>query len=223
MKLQTKFILWVSTVIVIIMTAGGLWFYQHQHFVSGLSDVAKMELARNVALWVGCLTAATVLAVSMLARVLVAMPVRQMGRKMATIAENRAYNEQLPEASRQDELAMPARAFNQLLSEVRQHVDALRSANENLEKRVEERTAQITRSNLELEATRHVALDCIITMDHEGLITSFNAAAERTFGHSSADVIGESLAETIIPATYREQHKRGLMNFLRKGTGPIIG
>src|SRR4051812_15319569 len=109
MKLQTKFILWVSAVIVIIMTAGGLWFYQHQHFVNGLTEQMKKELARNVALWVGCLTAATVLAVSMLARVLVSMPVRQMGRKMAAVAEARAYNEQLPEAMRQDELAMPAR------------------------------------------------------------------------------------------------------------------
>ncbi|HEV8379780.1 MAG TPA: EAL domain-containing protein [Tepidisphaeraceae bacterium] len=223
MKLQTKFILWVSAVIVIIMTAGGLWFYQHQHFVDGMRDLAKMELARNVALWVGCLTAATVLAVSMLARVLVSMPVRQMGRKMAAIAENRAYRERLEEATRQDELGMPARAFNQLLNEVSEHVDALRSVNENLEKRVEERTAQITRSNLELAATRHIALDCIITMDHEGMIASFNAAAERTFGYRSEAVVGKSLAEMIIPVTYREQHKRGLMNFLKKGTGPLIG
>jgi diguanylate cyclase (GGDEF)-like protein/PAS domain S-box-containing protein len=205
------------------MTAGGLWFYQHQHFVDGMRELAKRELARNVALWIGCLTAATVLAVSMLARVLVSMPVRQMGRKMAAIAENRAYSEQLPEASRQDELAMPARAFNQLLNEVRQHVDALRSANENLEKRVEERTAQITRSNLELATTRHVALDCIITMDHEGLITSFNAAAERTFGYRSEEMLGKPLAETIIPQTYREQHRRGVMNYLKKGAGPLIG
>src|SRR5437870_3576877 len=215
MKLQTKFILWVSTVIVIIMTAGGLWFYQHQHFVDGMRELAKMELARNVALWVGCLTAATVLAVSMLARVLVSMPVRQMGRKMAAIAESRAYDQQLREASRQDELGMPARAFNQLLSEVRQHVDALRSANENLEKRVEERTAQITRSNLELAATRQVALDCIITMDHEGMISSFNAAAERVFGYRSQEIVGRPLAEMIIPPTYREQHNRGLMNYLK--------
>ena len=118
---------------------------------------------------------------------------------------------------------MPARAFNQLLSEVRQHVDALRSANENLEKRVEERTAQITRSNLELAATRQVALDCIITMDHEGMITSFNAAAERVFGYRSQEIVGRPLAEMIIPPTYREQHKRGLMNYLKKGTGPLIG
>src|SRR3954463_9447638 len=103
MKLQTKFILWVSAVIVIIMTAGGLWFYQHQHFVDGLSDQTKKELARIVALWVGCLTAATGLAVSVVARVLFSMPVRQMGRKMAAIAESRAYEKQLEEASRQDE------------------------------------------------------------------------------------------------------------------------
>src|SRR3954469_955647 len=124
MKLQTKFILWVTAVIIIMMTFGGLWFYQHQHFVSGLREEAKLELARNVALWVGCLTAATVLVVSMLARVLVSMPVRQMGRKMAEIAESRAYDKHLSEASRHDELGMPAQAFNQLLKEVREHIDA---------------------------------------------------------------------------------------------------
>jgi diguanylate cyclase (GGDEF)-like protein/PAS domain S-box-containing protein len=223
MKLQTKFILWVTAVIIIVMTFGGLWFYQHQHYATGLTDQSKSELVRYMALWVGCLTAATVLVVSMLARVLVSMPVRQMGRKMAAIAESRAYGEQLPEASRQDELGMPARAFNQLLQEVREHIDALRSANENLEKRVAERTAQITRSNIELAATRHVALDCIISMDHQGLITSFNAASERTFGHKSEQVIGKNLAETIIPPEYREQHRRGLMNYLKKGSGPLIG
>src|SRR3954469_25123275 len=138
MKLQTKFILWVTAVIIIMMTFGGLWFYQHQNFVSGLRDDAKVQLAKSVALWVGCLTAATVLGVSMLARVLVSMPVRQMGSRMAKIAETRAYGEKLGEASRNNELATPARAFNQLLSEVRKHIDDLRSVNNNLEKRVEE-------------------------------------------------------------------------------------
>src|SRR5438045_6755591 len=118
MTIPTKFMLLVTAVIMIMMTFGGLWFYQHQHVVNGLSEEAKVHLAKTVALWIGCLTAATVLGVSMLARVLVSMPVRQMGSKMAKIAETRAYGEQLGEASRNDELATPARAFNQLLSEV---------------------------------------------------------------------------------------------------------
>ena len=33
-------------------------------------------------------------------------------------------------------------------------------------------------------------LDCIVTMDADGNVIEFNAAAERTFGYTKADVIG---------------------------------
>src|SRR5262245_21036336 len=48
-------------------------------------------------------------------------------------------------------------------------------------------------------AVIEAALDCIVTMDHEGRILEFNPAAERTFGHRRADVMGRRLAEVIIP------------------------
>jgi PAS domain-containing protein len=54
------------------------------------------------------------------------------------------------------------------------------------------------------------ALDCIITMDHEGRITDFNAAAEKTFGYAREDVVGRRLADTIIPPDLRDAHQRAL-------------
>ena len=36
------------------------------------------------------------------------------------------------------------------------------------------------------------ALDCVITMNHEGRIVEFNPAAERTFGYRRADVVGKT-------------------------------
>ena len=36
------------------------------------------------------------------------------------------------------------------------------------------------------------ALDCVITMNHEGRIVEFNPAAERTFGYRRAEVVGET-------------------------------
>ncbi|MBN8421230.1 MAG: PAS domain S-box protein [Verrucomicrobia bacterium] len=67
------------------------------------------------------------------------------------------------------------------------------------------------------------ALDCIISMDHEGRMVDFNPAAEQTFGFSRAEVLGRSVAETIIPAEYREAHVRGLAHFLATGEGPMLG
>ncbi|MSR54716.1 MAG: PAS domain S-box protein [Gemmataceae bacterium] len=53
------------------------------------------------------------------------------------------------------------------------------------------------------------ALDAIIVMDQEGMIASWNPRAEATFGWSGAEVIGRSLADTIIPAHLRSAHQGG--------------
>ena len=58
------------------------------------------------------------------------------------------------------------------------------------------------------------ALDCVVTMDHEGCVVDFNPAAERTFGHSAADAVGRDMAELIIPPELRERHRRGLARYL---------
>src|SRR5438876_4305468 len=72
-------------------------------------------------------------------------------------------------------------------------------------------------------AVLQVALDCIVMMDHEGLVTEFNAAAERTFGYSRDEVIGKPLAELIIPPALRESHRNGLRRYLATGDGPALG
>ena len=67
------------------------------------------------------------------------------------------------------------------------------------------------------------ALDGIITMGADGRVLEFNPAAERTFGFTRQEAIGKELAELIIPARMREQHRRGLAHFLKTGEGPVIG
>src|SRR5437016_7267795 len=67
------------------------------------------------------------------------------------------------------------------------------------------------------------ALDGIITMGADGRVLEFNPAAERTFGFTRQEAIGKELAELIIPARMREQHRRGLAHFLKIGEGPVIG
>ncbi len=67
------------------------------------------------------------------------------------------------------------------------------------------------------------ALDCIITIDHEGRITEFNPAAERTFGHRREDVLGAVLGDLIVPPALRERHRQGLARYLATGHGVVIG
>src|SRR5207244_2596835 len=67
------------------------------------------------------------------------------------------------------------------------------------------------------------ALDCIISIDHDGKITEVNAAAERVFGFRSDEMVGKEMAELIIPARFREAHRRGLAHYLASGEGPVLG
>ena len=66
------------------------------------------------------------------------------------------------------------------------------------------------------------ALDCVITMDHEGRITDFNPAAEKTFGYARDDVVGRRLADAIIPPDLREAHQRALQRYLDTRKGRIL-
>ncbi|MDP3072404.1 MAG: PAS domain S-box protein [Opitutaceae bacterium] len=67
------------------------------------------------------------------------------------------------------------------------------------------------------------ALDCIIAMDRHGRVIEWNPAAERTFGYSRADAMGQPLGDLIVPVRLREAHGRGLARFLEKGEGPVVG
>jgi PAS domain S-box-containing protein len=58
------------------------------------------------------------------------------------------------------------------------------------------------------------ALDCVITMDHEGLVVDFNPAAEATFGYSREQAVGRPLADLIVPQELRAAHRAGLRRYL---------
>jgi len=58
------------------------------------------------------------------------------------------------------------------------------------------------------------ALDCVITMDHEGRVVDFNPAAERTFGYRASYAVGRDMAELIVPPELRERHRAGLARYL---------
>jgi len=80
---------------------------------------------------------------------------------------------------------------------------------------------------LESEARKsaivEAALDCIITIDHEGRVLEFNPAAERTFGYPRDEAIGKEMAALIVPPYLRERHRAGLARFLATGEGPLLG
>jgi len=67
------------------------------------------------------------------------------------------------------------------------------------------------------------ALDAVIGMDSSGLVTHWNARAEKMFGYPCAHAIGNQLEELIIPPAYRTAHCQGLQKFMQTGVGPVLG
>jgi PAS domain S-box-containing protein len=67
------------------------------------------------------------------------------------------------------------------------------------------------------------ALDAIVTMDADGRIVEFNPAAERIFGYTHEQAVGQRVADTLVPPDKRQAHQRGLAHYLKTGTGPLIG
>jgi diguanylate cyclase (GGDEF)-like protein/PAS domain S-box-containing protein len=83
--------------------------------------------------------------------------------------------------------------------------------------------AELRASAARKAAILDTALDAIVTMDQDGRILEFNHAAERMFRYDRVDVVGRTVAETLIPPSLRERHRSGLARYLATGEGPLLG
>ncbi|NML60963.1 response regulator [Massilia sp. RP-1-19] len=64
--------------------------------------------------------------------------------------------------------------------------------------------------------------DAFVGIGIDGRITDWNTEAERTFGWSQAEAVGQDMAELIIPPAQRAAHNDGFARFAQTGTGKII-
>jgi PAS domain S-box-containing protein len=67
------------------------------------------------------------------------------------------------------------------------------------------------------EALLHSASDAIIATDRDGRITFWNPGAERIFGFTAGEAIGQSL-DLIIPENLRARHWSGFRHTMETGT-----
>ena len=69
------------------------------------------------------------------------------------------------------------------------------------------------------DAVLRASLDCIVIVDHDGLITEVNPATEETLGWARNDVLGRPFLELAVA----EEHRADLAGVFANGSGPLLG
>ena len=120
---------------------------------------------------------------------------------------------------------------------------ALQGLNEELELRVEQRTAELRQKNEQLAGeiqhrlwTENVlrasetrirtilnnSHDAFIDIDSDGIITDWNKAAETLFGWRREEAVGKNITATIIPLKHQHAHEEGIKRFFKYGAGSVV-
>ena len=161
-----------------------------------------LSSATLLAIGIGCLVA------FLLSRS-IATAVSELAEHANQIAAGNLSDEPIQVAS-QDELGQLAQSFNVMTVNLREMIGTMSSQEETL-------TAE-ARSTAIFQA----AADAIITIDQQGLIQSFNPAAEEMFGYKAEEAVGQNVA-MLTPSPYREEHDGYLTRYRTTGEPHIIG
>lgn len=140
------------------------------------------------------------------------------------------YAVKAPPTSAYREVALLGNAFNSLVKGLQANEAELRQSHAAMERRVSERTAELRETVDDLRANEErvqtvidSAQEAFIGIDFDGCITDWNAAAEELFGWKRFEVLGESLADTILPERYHIAFVKALAHFHTTGQAPFTG
>jgi PAS domain S-box-containing protein len=116
----------------------------------------------------------------------------------------------------EDEVGVLASAFDEMTQELRENVATL-------ERRVDERTAEIRRQKTYFESLVEVSPVAVVTMDARERVTAWNPAATDLFGYSPSEAIGRSIDELVIRGEAQVEEGRNLMReAAEKGEAHLI-
>lgn len=73
-----------------------------------------------------------------------------------------------------------------------------------------------------LKKILEVALDAVIQISANGIIKFWNTQAEKTFGWTSDEAIGQIVSDLIIPEKFRQSHIDGMKRYLDTGIASVL-
>lgn len=66
------------------------------------------------------------------------------------------------------------------------------------------------------------APDAVIVINQDGIINFWNPKAEKIFGWTTEEAVGQTLTSTIIPTQYRQAHEAGMNRYLTTGKAHVL-
>lgn len=135
----------------------------------------------------------------------------------------------LPMADAYAEVRVLSTSLNTLLAGLQQKEADLKELNQHLERRVAERTAELQQALAEVGANERrirsiieAAQDAYVGVDLNGNIIDWNSQAERMFGWSRQEVLGQPLATQVLPPRFRPSLERTLERFAAGASLPQL-
>lgn len=108
--------------------------------------------------------------------------------------------------------------------------EEIKKVNEELEKRVDLRTAELNIANHEMQESEErfrtiaaAAQSAIVMINQDGNIQFWNKSAQTIFGWSPEEVAGKDIHKLLAPEQYHADSKKGLAVFKETAQGTIIG
>jgi PAS domain S-box-containing protein len=104
----------------------------------------------------------------------------------------------------------------------RLRMKALLEESQKLTLNLQNQQEEVLESEERIRAVIDTVIDAIITIDTEGIIDSFNPAAEQTFGYSWSEIVGKNVS-ILMPEPYQNEHDQYIQNYLNTGQAKTIG
>ncbi len=100
--------------------------------------------------------------------------------------------------------------------------DKLRAEKLLLDKKVLERTKELSNSEARSRSITQTATDAIVSINDIGIFTSWNLAATKIFGYNYDEVINKEFTK-VIPKKYREAHNLGIAGLKNGAAEKLMG
>lgn len=83
-------------------------------------------------------------------------------------------------------------------------------------------SSELRQTQAQLKAIVETAIEAVVTINHKGLIQSFNPAAEKMFGYSASELINQNVS-ILVPSPTCELHDQYISQYLETGISDIVG